>query len=370
MSIAQARYLASLSVLVAFTSSACTDTPAEPEPPPSLALQPQAAYGCRVRARPEAGLPFAFVEIPLDQMPQAIRNRLGGDVGRTARIHVRFRPRANYEIVSVGCLLPVRDEQQANRIAQRLSRLTQGGAGVLLRLARAVSIQQRQRRAQLAVRGVVPSFGTTDCPNCLPPITVTADAPGSDWWDIETQSFIYGCSEEGYDYGGGGDPTLDGGYCGTMDCGGGGGDYGGDPGYTDTSGGYCPTTDPNCLQPLSPTNLQKVNEALDKLKDSPYSPCGLGAQRIRALHSAGSVYQGNPNIPDGPNAHDGVAHGNPADAGWLIHIDADAIATLSPSALAGLLLHEGFHALGFNHFAGGPPYTDAPFSQVESCVGP
>jgi hypothetical protein len=51
----------------------------------------------------------------------------------------------------------------------------------------------------------------------------------------------------------------------------------------------------------------------------------------------------------------------------FIHVDEDYLNGSTHQGLAGLLLHEAWHLLGYANHTSGPPYTQYPFSEQYTC---
>jgi len=126
----------------------------------------------------------------------------------------------------------------------------------------------------------------------------------------------------------------------------------------------CPYNDPHCLLPLRPSDRAKIDSAWATYLDRSRQKCVDAGMAIDSMLRNNRIYRGNPDIPDGEPNHDGFY--DPSKK--AIHIDQNAIESMSQWVLLGLLLHEAWHVLGYSHPAGGPPYTDPPFTEQASCA--
>jgi hypothetical protein len=153
--------------------------------------------------------------------------------------------------------------------------------------------------------------------------------------------------------------------------GGGGGGSGG--------GGGC-FPDIYCLDPLSSSDIQDINAALNDLSNAEMSQqCDDALQAFKDVMAKDSVFRGNPNENEGVPVHDGLTAYEDLPDGTTrvtIHFDADFLdSSGNEDALRYGIIHEGLHAMG--NFHGGVqhpqgsliPNYPTPFDEVQACVG-
>jgi hypothetical protein len=137
------------------------------------------------------------------------------------------------------------------------------------------------------------------------------------------------------------------------------------------AGTYCPNSDPDCILPLRSGDRVKIDSGM-AFVDLSRAICQDGYNKVIELYGNNRIFRGNPLIPDDPanptyDTHDAQSRRGTAP---LIHVDENYLNTSAVKALAGLLLHEAWHLLGYpNHGAEeSPPYTTYPYSEQVSCV--
>jgi hypothetical protein len=171
-----------------------------------------------------------------------------------------------------------------------------------------------------------------------------------------------------------GDPGSGGGWSGGGGAGGGGGES-----------GTCPATDPDCPQPLTPSDSIALNQSLLLVRTHFTDPVAAGIcselkGRFADALAANRVRRGNTAIPDGNNDHGGQYYDG------IIHIDGDMLdraASGDPTykaLVAEIALHEAAHMAGYSpHATDGSEimgsYTTFPYNYAsrgpgvsESCV--
>jgi plastocyanin len=148
---------------------------------------------------------------------------------------------------------------------------------------------------------------------------------------------------------------------------------------------------PDCLLPLTRADSTSIETALTKLRNpaqfadsTARRVCGELLTEFYRLYGSGNVYHGNPLAGQGSiDPHTGAYYNG------TIHIDHDVFYRVQHDTLntdtwlgilAGTLLHESAHSLGYQHpaytqFPGSPYYSEFPFnhtngdpSQSEQCV--
>lgn len=137
-----------------------------------------------------------------------------------------------------------------------------------------------------------------------------------------------------------------------------------------TGGGYCPNTDPECLLPLRWHETAKIRDALGVV-DGSQPVCSEAATKIRSMLTLGMLFRGNPDIPDNPSqCHDAQARVGTLGYDSFIHVDQGFLTSSSLHQLAGVLLHEAWHVLGYPDHEGEerPPYGAYPYSQQQTCL--
>lgn len=158
----------------------------------------------------------------------------------------------------------------------------------------------------------------------------------------------------------------------TYSCSGGGGSGGEVVPISPPEGGgggdYCPNSDPECLLELRFQDKQRIEDALTRF-DLSRDICRLAGEHMQALYAANRIFRGNPLIEDGDEheEHDAMSRGG---ANPFTHVDQDFLENSTIESLTGLLLHEGWHLLGYtdNHRDDTFPYSRYPFSEQQSCV--
>lgn len=169
---------------------------------------------------------------------------------------------------------------------------------------------------------------------------------------------------------------------GTFACSGGGGGWveegdspeeaGGGGGGGEQSTEYCPTSNPECLQPLRYQDGEKITLGL-QMVDMTRPICAEARDKAWSMFRLGQIYRGNPDIPDDPaHPHDASTRSALLSIDWIIHIDQDFLDVSSAGGVAGLLLHEAWHVLGHpsHDEEQGPPYGIFPYSEQQSCILP
>lgn len=125
---------------------------------------------------------------------------------------------------------------------------------------------------------------------------------------------------------------------------------GGGGGGDGTDSPACNSTNPDCLQPLTPKKQQKVDSAIVRLVNDP-TICAASRSKLSKIHSSGHIYKGNPLLegPDHVAQYTFMVPPGGGDATSVIHVEQSFLTEATPTSLAAILAHEGFHALGYWH---------------------